>query len=254
MPALYKIIDAIESKVPSSLKEEWDNVGLILGDLNSEIKKAIIALDCTMDVINEATRKEANLIITHHPFIFDGVKSIDLSSPFGKKISKLIENKISVLSYHTNFDKAKSGTADTLANVLGLNNITNLTNDEYSLGRIGDIKECSLKDFVLFVKEKLNIPCVKYTGNDDKIIKKVAVVPGSGCEFYSISKSMGADLLVTAEVKHHMGIECMESDFAIVDAGHFETENIALCNLKSIIENLVETEISESYTMLFKYI
>ena len=254
MPALYEIYNAFEIKIPSSIKEGWDNVGLIVGDLNCEINGAIVALDCTMNVIDEAISKNANLIITHHPFIFDGVKNIDFSSPFGKKLEKLIKNNINVLSLHTNFDKASMGTGDILSNTLGLTNIKNLTEDEFSLGKVGEISPCTLKELLNLVKDKLNLSSVKYVGNDDAIVKKVALVPGSGSEFYIDAYKNNADVFITAEVKHHIGIECMELGMAIVDAGHFETENISLITLKEIAEKFVKTEISESYKKLFKYI
>ena len=254
MSKLRKIYDILEREFPSNLKEEWDNVGLMVGDLDCEISKVLVALDCTMDVIDEAISIGANLIITHHPFIFSPLFSIDYSLNIGKKIKKITDNNINVLSYHTNFDKAKCGTAYALAKILDLFNIKNLSDAEFSLGRIGEIAPCSLEDFLNEVKIKLNIPNLKYIGDEEKIISKVAVIPGSGSDFYKEAIECGADAVVTSEVKHHIAIECMECGIAIIDAGHFETENIALYEIESLLSCEVETVISKKYTKLFKYI
>lgn len=253
MAKLYEIIDLLNKNIPFDIKEEWDNVGLIIGDRNKEINKILIALDCTYDVLLEAIKIDADLIITHHPLIFGGIKNIDFNTPLGIKIRELIRSEIDLISLHTNFDKVENGTSDTLSKILGLKNIQNLTDDEFSLGKIGETDPVSLKAFISFVKEKLNLDFVKYIGNDEKVIKKVAVVSGSGCEFYIDAKQQGADLLITSEIKHHIGIEAMESDIALIDAGHFETENVALKTLKNMLEELVpDTRLSQDYTKLFK--
>ena len=255
MPKLYEVAEFLNKKIPFDLKEEWDNVGIILGDLNSEIHKVIVAMDCTKEVCEEAISKNANLIITHHPLIFDGIKNIDSTTSSGRKIMSLIKSDISLIALHTNFDKIVGGTSDTLAKILGLCNVVNIDNKEFSLGKVGDVKETSLKDFALFVKEKLNTDKVKYLGNENQIIKKVAVVSGSGSEFYLDAKNKAADLLVTSEVKHHIAIDAMENDIAIIDAGHFETENIAMNSLSNIVKEIVpHAEVSECYKELFKVV
>ena len=255
MPKLKEIIDILELTVPAYLKEEWDNIGLIIGDREAEIKKVIVALDCTESVILEAVSKNADLIITHHPLIFEAVKNIDFNTSLGNKIKKLITNNINLVSLHTNFDKVVGGTSDTVSEFLELSDMKNLTDDEFSLGKIGNINSLTLEEFALKVKDKLNLKSLKYIGDNSKIINKVAVVSGSGADFLYEAKKMGADCLVTSEVKHHIAIDALENDIAIIDAGHFETENIAMKTFCEILKDLpIDVSLSESYTHLFNYL
>lgn len=253
MPKLSEIIDILETNMPFSLKEEWDNIGLMIGDTDSEISSVLIALDCTQSVVSEAIEKKVDLIITHHPLIFGGVSNVDFKTPLGRKIKEIIKNDINVVSCHTNFDKAPGGTSDTVAKLLNLENVENLTSDEYSLGKTGVIKPVTLKEFVGIVKEKLNVSAVKYVGCDEKIIKKVAIVSGSGSEFYKDALNTGSDVLITSEIKHHIAIEGQELGLALVDAGHFETENISLGTFVKILSDRgIKAELSEKYNKLFK--
>ncbi len=244
----------IEENIPLLLQEKWDNSGLIIGCEDSVVNKILIALDVTDRVIEEAINLKANLIISHHPVIFDGTKNIDYSTPLGNKIRKLVKNDINVLSYHTNFDKAKGGTTDTICTLLGLSNVKNLNDEEFSFGKIGITNPVTLKEFILVLKEKLKLKNVKYIGNENKIIGTVAVVSGSGSEFYKDAYDNGADVFVTAEVKHHIGIECMEMGLAVIDAGHFETEYSAMETIYELLKDKLEVSVTKEYTELFKYI
>lgn len=255
MPDLKTYLSTLCEYAPLHIKEEWDNVGLMCGDEKSEIKGIIISLDLTLSVIDEAIENECNLIITHHPLIFGGIDVIDYNTPMGKKIKKLIKNDINVISMHTNLDKAKGGVNDTLCEKLGLSDIKNLTDEDFSIGRAGVLeKETTLKDFVLSVKEKLGTKGIKYVGNDERKIKKVAVVSGSGSEFYMDAIKCGADVFITSEIKHHIAIDTLERDFAIIDAGHFETENIITEKIKYYLSEKYDVKIltSQSYNELFK--
>lgn len=255
MPKLKEIINILELTVPSYLKEEWDNVGLIIGDREAEIKKILVALDCTKSVVFEAINKNADLIITHHPLIFEGIKNIDFNTSMGYKIKQLINNNINLVSLHTNFDKVNGGTSDTIAKILGIYDVKNLTEEEFSLGKIGSINPMTLEEFLNKVKDNLNLKNIKYIGNNDKIINKVAVVSGAGADFLYEAKKMGADCLVTSEVKHHIGIDALENDIAIIDAGHFETENVAMKTFIDLLKDLpAEVIMSETYTHLFNYL
>lgn len=253
MIKLSEIINILESSMPFSIKEEWDNVGLMLGDTSAKIENVLVALDCTKEVINEAIEKKADLIITHHPFIFGSLKNIDYNTSMGRKIKALIKNDINVVSCHTNFDKMANGTSGTVAKLLDLSGIENLTDEEFSLGKTGLTEPVTLKEFVCLVKEKLNVNAIKYVGDDSKLIKKVAVVSGSGSEFIFDAIAAGADVFITSEIKHHIAIEGIENDIALIDAGHFETENSALETFVDLLKDKVsKIEISEKYRELFK--
>ena len=156
---------------------------------------------------------------------------------------------------HTNLDKADGGVNDVLIKKIGGINIEKLNEEEYSLGRIADLKEeTTLLEFVEKVKEQLNVCGIKYIGDDDKKIKRIAVVSGSGSEFYIDGVKNNADVFITSEVKHHIALEVKELDFAIIDAGHFETENIILNEIyeKLNVKTDCEIIISKCLTEVFK--
>ena len=253
MLKLKEIKKIIEEYIPDCLQESWDNSGMIIGDENAEIEKVLVTLDVTDGVIDEAIKTGSNLIISHHPVIFDDLKILDYGTPIGNRIRKLITNNINVLSYHTNFDKVKDGTTDSVCSLLELKHIKNLTDEEYSFGKIGEIDPMPLNECVAMIKAKLGLKCVKYCGNESGIIRKIAVVSGSGSEFYYDAFKREADLFITAEVKHHIAIDCMDLNMAIVDAGHFETENLAMKNIYKILEDKIEVSLTMEYTELFKY-
>ena len=138
------IINIMEEYANPNLAEDWDNVGLMVGDENRTISKILVALDIDDKIIDEAIEKKCDMIITHHPFIFKGIKSIKASDTLGNRIIKLIKNNICVFSAHTNLDIAINGTSDTFAKLLNLEKISNLFEKDNSLvglGRVGQLEE-----------------------------------------------------------------------------------------------------------------
>lgn len=227
---IYKNKDyynAIDIFAPFSSAEGWDNVGLLVGSLNTEVAATLVALDLTSDVLDEAKTFGANLIITHHPVIFPSLRRIDDES----LLYRAIREDISVISAHTNYDRAQNGINDALAVVLGLNGVRVLESTELpSLGRIGELAEpMSSRELSAFVKERLNVNCVKYTS--DSLITTVAVAGGSCAELWKSAFESGAQALVTAEVKHHLFLAANEAGFTLIDAGHFSTEIVAVSSL-----------------------
>ncbi len=189
------IIDIMNEYANVNLAEAWDNVGLIIGDKNSNIKKILVALDINDNVIDEAIAKNCNMIITHHPFIFKGIKCINTSNVLGRRIIKIIKNGINIYSAHTNLDIAKNGTNDTFANLLNLKNIQNLFPakdcQEYGLGRTGEFeKEMLFEDVIKNVKKILNLEKLVVCGNLKEKIKKVGICTGSGGEIDFIAKAI----------------------------------------------------------------
>ncbi len=254
MTDLNKVFTLLNDFAPCELKEEWDNVGLMVGEMSAKVTKILVALDCTVDVINEAIEIGADLIVSHHPMIFKGINRVDFNDLTGRKIKMLIKNDINLISMHTNLDKARGGVNDALCEKLGLKEVRNLNEDEYSFLRTGILeKEMTLKEFVLYVKERLGLSHLNYVGNDDRIIKTVSVSGGAGPEFY-VDALKTSDVFISSEVKHHIGIEVMERDFAIIDGGHFETENPVTEKIYECLKNLedVEINISKSYKRVFK--
>lgn len=248
---LSKIINYLEEKFPLNLSEEWDNVGLLVGRRDSKIKRILLSLDVTDKVIDEAIKVGANLIITHHPIIFKSLKVINGDTTLGKKILKLIENKIAVYSMHTNLDSAKSGLNDFLGeNILELKDGKilekfELNGREFGIGRIYKLDNpIELKKLSQKVKEKLKLDCINIVTSDINLnIKKIALISGSGSTYWRKAKKLGADILLTGDIKYHEALDAKEENFSLMDIGHFESECIFVKHLKDIIEKKFEIEI-----------
>lgn len=248
---LKDIINCLESKFPRTAAESWDNVGLMVGSRGSEIKKIQISLDATMKVVDNAVEQRADLIITHHPLIFSPVKNINSDTLLGRKLLKLIENKIAVYSLHTNLDSSFSGLNDFLGDKLGFGEgkiidpiKDNLSEEEVSVNGIGRVytfsKREKLTDIIKTVKEKLKLEIVTVSGYDTENaeVKKVAVVNGAGSSYWRKAKKMGADLLITGDLKYHEALDAKEEGMYILDVGHYESEHF----FHMIISNALKDE------------
>jgi dinuclear metal center YbgI/SA1388 family protein len=213
--------DAIDSIASFSTADSSDNAGLLVGSRQLEVTGALVALDATADVLKEAQELGANLIITHHPFIFSGVKQVGAES----LLYKLIAAGVSVISAHTNLDAANGGVNDVLCGLLKLKDIRPLESAAYpGLARIGELPEPkSARERAALVRSVIGVPVVKYT-ECTLPIQTVAVCGGSGGDLMPEAVAAGAGALVTADVKHHQLIEARDTGFALMDAGHYATE------------------------------
>lgn len=208
------ILQALDKKAPFSLAEEWDNVGLLIGNPADEVTRVLVALDATPAAVNAAKAAGADLIVTHHPVIFEPLKSLDSDSvPYA-----LAAAGISVISAHTNADKAVGGVNDTLAERLGL---TDLRVTEDGFCRVGTLPApTDANTFAKSVAAALNT-AVRVNGNNT--IRTVAVCGGSGGDF--IAPLAGEiDAFVTGEVRHHQWLEADALGITVVEAGHYATE------------------------------
>ncbi len=233
-----EIIEKLESIAPKEICCSWDNVGIMAGDSLSEIKKAVIALDCSDAVIDEAIEKGANMIITHHPFIFKPVKNLDCSAPLSKKIYKIIKNDILVYSAHTNLDIADYGTNYTLAELIELENVEGLCpmGENNFMGRVGNLKkEMSFAEFIKFVKAKLGAERFVVNGDMDAVIKKVGLCTGAGSEYLALAKKMGCDVYITGDVGYHNAQTAEDLEICLIDGTHYLTEVIVVNTLYEIL-------------------
>ena len=234
MITVKNISDFIDSIAPYNTKCEWDNCGILVGDKEREVKKIGFALDLTSEVINDAEENGVDLIITHHPIIFRPMKSFTK----GNLAFELAISGINAISAHTNFDSANGGVNDVLCELLGITNTEGVPDEEcpVPMARIGEIEPMSSVDFAKKVADVLGTTCrVADSGN---IIKKVAVCGGAGPDdFLFTSASMGADAIVTGEIKHHIFLAAKEIGVTAIQAGHYETENPAVSALMKYIKN-----------------
>ena len=241
MIKVNNIIKEMELLAPTYLKEDFDNVGLMVGDKNKEVKKVLLALDCTLKVIEEAKKENVELIITHHPLIFKRPSSITTDTLQGKKIIELIKNDISLYSSHTNLDSVENGLNDTIVSILGFDNFEilekNKRDDKAGLGRIVSLNESiQLEDLISKIKKSLNINNLRVVKGKDKV-NKIAIINGSGQDFIGKAVALGADCIITGDTTYHFASDYKEMEISILDVGHFASEQITFFN---VMENLKE--------------
>ena len=215
-----EVLDWLNELAPFESAEGFDNVGLLMGDREADVHTVLFGMDVTCALADEAVRLGADLIITHHPFIFHALKRIDYSGPQGRALCRLAEKRISVIGAHTNWDKAPGGVGDSLAAALELTNVENA--DDYV--RVGTLPSpMTAEEFAAHVQKKLRIiprcyaPC-------DGMITRVAAAGGAYGEGYFAALSAGAQAYVVGEVAHHELLDASERGLMICDAGHHATE------------------------------
>lgn len=216
------IIKIMEEIAPPAMAEDWDNVGLMLGRRCKAVKKLLLALDITGEVVQQAIAQKADMIITHHPLIFRGLKRVTDNEWQQELLLTLAEKGIAVYSAHTNLDCVSSGVNDVLAKKLHLDNVDVLDSDN-GLGRIGIVPVCSLQEFAAMVKKVLRADYVA-VGDAGKQVHKVAVCGGAGSDLISLALLCGADTLVTGDIKYHEAQQAVYSGLNVIDAGHQPTE------------------------------
>lgn len=228
------IYDFIDEIAPFKTAMDFDNCGLLVGNLDDEVKKVLLSLDINKNVCDEAKEKGANLIISHHPVIFKPLKNLNFESA----VSKLIKYGINAICAHTNLDIANEGVNYYLAKSLNLSNLSSLfLENSCSLGLIGQLDtQLEAKEFAKFVKKSLKCNGLRYTQVERKI-RKVAVCSGSGGNLIDYAFKNNVDAFVTGEIKHSDIIKANEYQICVVDAGHFKTENLVLEPLKLKLED-----------------
>lgn len=231
MTTVNDVLQYLETLAPRSMKMDWDNVGLLCGCGTQPVRKILVALDPFESVCREAQAMGADLLVTHHPLIFQPVRSITDENGLGRAIRLLICSGISAINAHTNLDCAPGGVNDVLAQALSLEDIRVISPsgvDElgrpWGLLHRGAISQQPLEQFLSHVKENLGCPGLRYV-DGGKPVCHVAVGGGAcGSEFMDAVRA-GCDTFVTADVKYNQFWEAKEMGLNLIDAGHFYTEN-----------------------------
>lgn len=246
---VYDFYDFLDERYDFSSALEFDNVGLLVGDGREKVTGVLVCLDCTDEAIGEAVKLGANLIVTHHPVIFDPLKAVTEQS----LVYRLIRNGISVISAHTNLDQADGGVNDALAETLGLQNIEKIADREGFLYRIGELPESMTSDeLAKMVGEKLSLR-VKFVGNNS-FIKRVAVCGGAGGSMLADVIGAGVDAFVTADVKHNVFLDAHAEGLTLIDAGHFNTEDTVIEKLTAeLLAKFPELNIKSFHFSPIKY-
>ncbi len=238
------IANHIEKLAPCYLACDWDNVGLLVGDMDKEIKKVLICLDNDEHVVAEATEIGADMIVSHHPIMFSPINRMTESDPQQRMIRCMCKLGICHYAAHTNMDCAKGGLNDYLAEKLGFLNtsIMEQTAPDAGFGRYAEFSEdITLLDVINLCKERLNLDAVKYVGESGRKVKKVALNCGSGSDILDMCIENGVDVLITGDVKYSVARKAYENGIAIIDAGHYGTEVI----FTELIKNYLEKEFKD---------
>lgn len=241
---IRELIDKLCEKYPLDLQEDWDNSGLQIGNLDNGLKNILISLDLEEEGVDMAIENDCNLIITHHPYLFNGTKSIDFTDSFYNRLEKVIKNDISVFAMHTNLDIAEDGLNDNLCQILDIQKAQVLELDmDIGLGRFGEIEKTKAKDFAVKVKEILKANELVCYGDMEKEISKVAVCGGAGSSLFEDAIIQGCDLMITGDVSYHMGMDYANRGLVIIDPGHFASENHIIYKLENIINEKTKNKV-----------
>lgn len=240
MTTVGNIYDFLCELAPLELQMGFDNSGFQLGRKSVQVQRALLSLDVTDEVVDEAIKLGAQLIVSHHPLIFTPLKSIQ-----DEKLLKLIENQIAVISMHTNLDIAEGGVNDVLINLLGAK--ANGALDAEGCGRVGNLPQVQqFDDFLCLCKDVLENNGLRYY-SAGKPVKRLAVMGGSGGDAVEAAFEKGCDTYVTADIKYHQFIEAKELGINLIDADHFCTENPVIPVLcAKLAENFKDVRFSVS--------
>lgn len=230
------ITNAIEEFAPLGIQEDWDNSGLTIGSHDDEVHKVLVGFDCTPELIDEAVECGADMVVTHHPLIFKGLKKISPDDIVGLTVMKAIRAGIAVYGAHTTADKVLAGVSGAMAARLGLENVRILDDDGEGtgLGVVGDFAEpMSASDAVKYVKDKFGLKMVRCSRLIDKPVGRVAMCGGSGGSLIGAAETAGAQLYLSGDISYHNFFT--DNDFMIMDIGHFESESDIVGILFSVI-------------------
>ena len=231
------LIERIEERYPKVYACDWDNVGLLAGDREQEIRTVYIALDATDAAIDGALKAGADVLLTHHPMIFGSIKSVTTDDYVGRRLVRLIRENVSYYAMHTNYDVM--GMAELAASRLDLRDpfVLEEVFDGEGIGRVGSLPSpMTLKECAELVKERFHLPNVKVFGDLNKIVRIAALSPGAGKSMAKPALLSGADVLITGDIDHHTGIDMDDCGMAIIDAGHYGIEHIFIEDLKGFVE------------------
>ena len=262
MTTVNDILKFVETLAPRAMKMDWDNVGLLCGSKAAPVTKVLVALDPFEQVCQEAAEWGAEMIVTHHPLIFQPMKAITDDTSIGRGILTLCKNGISAINAHTNLDCAPGGVNDVLAEKLALVNIQVIDpsgvdedGNEWGLLRCGEVPEQPLDAFLNRVKTLLRCEGLRYA-DGGKAVRKVAVGGGSCASGMLDALAAGCDTFVTSDIKYNQFWDAQDLGLNLIDAGHFATENPVVAVLAEKISAAfpeVEVKISEKHHDCMKF-
>ena len=230
---LYQLLDA---RIPASFSCAWDNDGVMCcGDWSASVKKILLTLDVSHAAVDYAIEEGCDLIISHHPMIFKPIGAVHEDNFTAHKVLKLIQNGISVFSFHTRLDIVEGGVNDRLAKVLGVTNTIPFGDAETpTIGRIGEVEPTTVEAFAEKVKVLLGVPAISSV-ELGKEVRTVALVGGDGKDFIKPALKAGADLYLTGSLSYNSMVDAADMGLQIIEAGHFFTEHPVLDALSRML-------------------
>lgn len=248
MAKVKDIAEAIEDFAPKNLQESYDNAGLQVGDPNLEVTAALLCLDVTEEVLKEAKERECNLIVSHHPLIFHGLKSLTGADATQKLVMEALKNDVAVYSAHTNLDSVWDGVSHEIARRLNVKDLEVLepqpNNPRAGLGVVGNIKPLPKIEFLRKIKDTFKVTALRYSAQSPSlVVRRVAVCGGAGASLISSAIKANADILVTGDVKYH-DFTSFGGEIIIADIGHYESE---LCS-REILSRVIRDKFPELTT------
>jgi len=242
MPLIQDICDFLDDFAPTSLAEEWDNVGLLAGDFQSTAQRLMTCLTVTPDSAQEAIERECDLIITHHPLPFQPIKKITTGQTTTKMLWELIRAGVAIYSPHTAFDSAASGINQRLANMAGVTDSQPIVPAENHVsqlgaGRIGRLAQpVQVSELIETIRKPLAASSIGLVGQLERPVQRIAFACGSGGTFLSPARELGCEALVTGEASFHTCLEAEATGVQLILVGHYASERFALEHLAGELE------------------
>lgn len=247
---LKEIVQKLEAALPLSWAESWDNSGLLVGDLNSEVSSASLVTDISEAAITHAAELDCTLLMAHHPIIFKSLKSILSDTPVGRTVTLALKSGMALYAAHTNWDSSPEGVNVVLARLLSLKNAVPLTpapagSGAFGIGVVGYLDEpLHIEDFLDLIKKSWGLShCFGY-GDAGRMLYKVALGGGSCGDMWPLALAAGADIFATSDITYHQRLDALNSGLSLAVTDHGETERASLPALKSLIERETSLPVS----------
>ncbi len=250
MTTVQDFLNILDNFAPVNLAEPWDNVGLLIGSPRNKVNSVLLGLDPCRTLIEEAKSLGAELIITHHPAIFHPLKALRTDRPDGDFIRQALGAGINVIAAHTNLDACTGGVSEVLARLLGIDTMEPLIpgtscDSQCGLGRIGNLSAAiTAERFLKNLHEALQPPWLMEAGPRPATVRRIAVCGGSCSDFAEAALAAGADIFLTAEIKHATARWAEDAHLWLIDGGHFATENPIVKALgRHLTEHIAKTKL-----------
>jgi dinuclear metal center YbgI/SA1388 family protein len=253
--SISKIMKILDQLAPFATAEAWDNVGMIIGNPSKQTTRILLALDLSDAVIDEAVEEGIDLIITHHPPIFKGLKHVTTMDPVGRKVIRCIENDIAVISAHTNLDKSgENGINQAIGEAFELEDMKLLVPEAEGVGFgvVGKLPEpIKLEAFIHLTKQIFEIDALKITAyRPEEMIQSVAISSGASADFIGNALAAKADVFILGDLKYHEAQQVENTDLVLIDVGHYESEVFYLQTLKEKLDLHIMSQGYDVMTMV----